>query len=179
MIKKIFLITTILILIFTISFISANYQFPGSIDVIEFYNQVETPYLEGHGLERINNNFVIDGCGEGTILDTVTNFCWIKDLKQTDKLNWDSAKNYCENLNFSGQENWQLANRDKLSSIVNYNTNICDALEKFGFINCVEDLYWVDDRSGNQAWTINFSNGEVKVRGVSSKNGRPVCFFKN
>ncbi len=67
----------------------------------------------GYGL----NDFVDNG--DGTISDRATGLTWM----QADSgvgLDWASALNYCESLEYAGQNDWRLPDAKELHSIVDY-----------------------------------------------------------
>ncbi|MFH1187747.1 MAG: DUF1566 domain-containing protein [bacterium] len=59
----------------------------------------------------MNNN-------DGTITDTSTGLMWQQAI--TEKMIWEDAINYCENLSLGGYSDWRLPNKNELQSIVDY-----------------------------------------------------------
>jgi hypothetical protein len=63
------------------------------------------------------NDFVDNS--DGTITDQATGLTWM----QADSglgMDWESALNYCETLDFAGSSDWRLPNAKELQSIVDY-----------------------------------------------------------
>lgn len=70
---------------------------------------------------RTSDEFVVDGCGSGTILDLQTGFCWEKDFGVTTYA-WTDAITQCSNLNFASHTDWRLSNLAEFESILDENT---------------------------------------------------------
>jgi hypothetical protein len=101
--------------------------------------------FSGVALERDSTDFIIDGCGSGTMLDTVTNRCWQKDLNSNGNKQWSTsttydeptwnltnnnytypvgrvksdypAFEYCDDLVLGGNSNWKLPSRKEFFSL--------------------------------------------------------------
>jgi hypothetical protein len=97
------------------------------------------------GLERNSTDFRSNGCGTGTMLDTVTNRCWQKDLNSIGTKQWATnsayteptwnltnnnytypvgrvksdypAFEYCDDLVLGGNSNWKLPSRKELFTL--------------------------------------------------------------
>jgi hypothetical protein len=61
--------------------------------------------------------------GDGTATDNVTGLTWQKD--QYPASEWETALNYCENLQLDGHNDWRLPNIRELESIRIQNANYC------------------------------------------------------
>ena len=101
----------------------------------------------GYALERTSNEFIVEGCGAGTMQDTVTGLCWDKNMNhngstlQWSTVNtyvepiWDNinknytypigrvksdypAFSYCEDLSLGGQTDWRLPSRNELHTLI-------------------------------------------------------------
>ncbi len=68
----------------------------------------------GYGINNFADN------GDSTISDAATGLTWMKNDSGS-TMNWESALNYCENLNYAGRDDWRLPNAKELQSIVDYN----------------------------------------------------------
>jgi hypothetical protein len=101
--------------------------------------------FSGVALERDSTDFISDGCGTGTMLDTVTNRCWQKDLNSIGTKQWATNSAYteptwnltnnnytypvgrvksdypafesCDDLVLGGNSNWKLPSRKELFSL--------------------------------------------------------------
>ncbi len=100
----------------------------------------------GLALERESNEFIVDGCGEGTMLDTLTGLCWIKNMSlggslawainssypepvfniSTKSYDWPSGRvdtdypafKYCNDLVLGGRDDWRLPSKKELFSLI-------------------------------------------------------------
>jgi hypothetical protein len=69
------------------------------------------------GDKYLINNFVDNG--DGTISDLTTGLMWMKD-DYGESIMWEEALAYCENLKYTGYNDWKLPNVKELQSIVDY-----------------------------------------------------------
>ena len=107
-----------------------------------------------------------------TVKDNLTGLMWQDDSAVTNYTrNWQSAKNYCSNLNLAGQTDWRLPNIRELESITDhsrYNPSLHTA-----FQNVSSNWYWSSITYANnssRAWIVDFYYG---YSGNSVKNGSP------
>ena len=106
-----------------------------------------------------NGRFVVNS---QVITDTETGLVWSKETKNTE-VNWQEAKNYCENLTTGWKTNWRLPNKTELRSIVNRSCHSPVTYSEFD--NTVgSNLYWSStttaDSTGH-AWVLNFDYGNA------------------
>ena len=100
-------------------------EIPCSLPGEDFYGQ-DANY---QGLEQ---KFTVQEIsGDKVVIDENTGLMWMQGTADTnndgkiddnDKLDWQSAVNYCENLNYAGYDDWRLPTLFELSTIVNYGT---------------------------------------------------------
>jgi len=114
---------------------------------------------------------------DGTITDQLTGLTW---QKCSDGQNygvasdcssgsstlhpWAAALNHCETLNFAGQTDWRLPDRNELSSIVDVNQHPNAAVDPTAFPNTSLLKYWTsttDSAAPVYAWEILFDYGDV------------------
>jgi len=62
------------------------------------------------------NHLLING--DGTVTDTTTGLMWQR--ATAGEMKWEAAISYCEDLNFSGYDDWRLPNLKELRSIVDF-----------------------------------------------------------
>lgn len=101
----------------------------------------------GFAFERTSNEFIVDGCGSGTVLDTVTALCWQKDLSSAGvatkawatstayaQPTWDNSTKtysypsaakanypvfaYCEDLSLGGNTDWRVPSISEYYTLV-------------------------------------------------------------
>ncbi|WP_308984294.1 DUF1566 domain-containing protein [Thalassobacterium sedimentorum] len=73
-------------------------------------------YVRGnhdYGINRFIDN------GDGTITDEATGLTWMQSDSKVG-MNWPSALEYAENLEFAGHSDWRLPNAKELQSIIDY-----------------------------------------------------------
>jgi len=82
-------------------------------------NSAKTFYvLYVRGSNSYGQNDFVDQ-GNGVILDNATGLTWMQADSQTG-MDWQSALEYCETMDFSGETDWRLPNIKELQSIVDY-----------------------------------------------------------
>lgn len=74
----------------------------------DFYGQ-DASYLKGQTMTYTDN-------GDSTVTDNNTELMW-QQVPISDKLSWEDAKEYCENLVFAGYDDWRLPNIKELFSL--------------------------------------------------------------
>lgn len=167
--KKIIFITvltlfTILLSLFTFSYYTNTAKF--------FEDSRKADGFSGYALEREANDFIVDGCGADTMLDTVTGLCWDKSLNRHGTSNWATALTDCSNLNHAGHSDWRLPERDELMTLIDEiggDGSTCTTLSGFGFTGCVNDYYWASNvyqPNTASAWNVGLHNGYVYASGT-------------
>jgi len=129
----------------------------------------------GFALQRSTNEFIINGSGAGTMLDTVTGLTWDMNMnhngvllawatsnayaeptwnKTTKVYSYPSGKanypafSYCEDLIQGNYNDYRLPTRDELMTLINETGgtgSTCTTLSIFGFINCQNSNYWTEE----------------------------------
>jgi hypothetical protein len=115
----------------------------------------------------------------GMVTDSRTNLEWqddysdnSNDIKNT---TWQSAIDYCENLNLDGKSDWRLPNLNELTSLVD-DTRFDPSINS-SFQNTNSYNYWSSSSySGNNgnAWIVNFNDGFQNNNGKVN-NGYVRC----
>ena len=100
----------------------------------------------------------------GVVSDSSTNLEWQDDysdnnnsIKQT---SWQSAIDYCENLNLDGKSDWRLPNINELTSLVD-DTKDNPSLNEM-FQNIYSSYYWSSTSNSNtneSSWIVDFTSG--------------------
>ena len=139
-----------------ISAACANYPmtittFEGNLDPNDNDNKIQPnpDCLWNNNKSLCQDNYLIDGCGIGTILDITTNLCWQRDFNAGGSRNWLNAKNYCESLTLGSHSNWYLPSRLELNSLIDISRNsILIVGENLIFSNVIaENWYWTKTSS--------------------------------
>lgn len=155
-IKKFKIISLLLIIFILSSFFTYGYYTNTSK---YFLDSRKSDGFGGFALERDANDFIVDGCGSGTMLDIITGLCWIKNMNTFGIHNWDNAVTDCSNLDYSGHTDWRLPTRNEfftLTDQIGNSGSTCISLEGIGFINCRDDYYyWLkDEYVSDTGWAI-------------------------
>jgi hypothetical protein len=155
-------------------------------------------YEKNHSAEPARVRFVrgepittiLTDNGDGTISDSGSGLMWSKAV--AGPMTWKEALQYCEGLNDS-YDDWRLPNRNELISIIDYSRNkptdpgAIDPLFVDSNYVTNEELslqYWTattDDNNESNAYTVNFSYGEVSTNNkVFAENimVRPVRYIQ-
>jgi len=98
----------------------------------------------------------------GYKIDEKTFFMWQDVPENRGTLHtWEAAKEYCEELDDSGFEDWWLPSEPELSSIVDISRPKGRKIQK-GFIYFKPRYYWTSSTyawNAPHAWAISFKNG--------------------
>lgn len=169
----------IVVVLFLITIITSLFTFGYYSNINKFLVQEQNNvYVDGKGQHRLAEDFIVDGCGTGTILDTVTGLCWDKNLnvgagtKQWatntaypepvwtgSSYTWGSyvATNYpafkvCDDLTTGGNTDWRMPTRAELLTLIDEigpAGTTCTTLGGFGFTNCQNSYYWSSNQRGS------------------------------
>ena len=107
--------------------------------------------------------------GDSVTIDHNTGLMWAADGDEEgcnwgNQTEWETAIDWCNNLDFAGYTDWRLPNIKELQAIVNYGTN-SPAIDTIYFVNTeYGGNYWSSttvDINISLAWYVNFLNGNV------------------
>jgi hypothetical protein len=118
-------------------------------------------YGTSHAMQATSSQFQVNGCGEGTVLDTVTNICWERNWSgyrsvDGDGVNWTQAVTYCDELTLAGKSDWSLPNLKELRRLMPEHD-----MSQFSYYGATDNGYWKDfgfqftaaDEPGGLIWT--------------------------
>ena len=114
---------------------------------------------EGSGIWSFDH-FSISGSGEQAVTDIVTGLIWQKSFV-TDRT-WQQALSYCEALDYAGQTDWRLPNKNELASLIN--NEVLPPTSDFP--DMPSDGFWSSsshDYNPNFPWLTFFGNGSVST----------------
>lgn len=157
----------------------------------------------GEGQIRLAVDFIEDGCGIDTMLDTVTGLCWTKNLNIANGTrqwaldnsypeptwtgtgySWPSGRsetdypafNECNQLSIGGNSDWRLPTRAELLTLIHEigpSGTTCTTLTNFGFENC-QTMYWSSNQRGSSP---SLAFGVLLNAGVSYGLVKSVSFY--
>lgn len=152
------------IIAFVLLIFSSALIYAVNADIVDYFNQSRT--ADGYGgsaLERNSGDFTTNGCGSGTMLDTITGLCWQQDLGGS-TMNWTDAQLNCTDSSTAGHSDWRLPTRNELFTLIDQigsSGATCTTLGGFGFTNCANSYYWSEtEYSASSAWDVGFSLGD-------------------
>ena len=141
----------------------------------------------------------IDGCGPSTVLDTMTNTCFMRNWSTGGTRTWTNAITYCRELalcndgtfveggDCSGNdgvysEEWDLPTRHELLRVVDYglpNSPLIVGRANNIFEDVQSTIYWSSSRrDASSAWFVYLDDGHVINVGVSNFGG-VVCVSRS
>lgn len=179
-------IIKIVLVLSLISYFLFLFSFAYYSNINKFFLEQQNSYVDGEGQHRLAEDFIIDGCGTGTILDIVTGLCWLKNMNTFELQNWTNAFVDCSSLDYVGHTNWKLPSRAELLSLIDEigpSGTTCITLESFGFINCKDHYYWSSNSmatNNDRRFTIYFyNNGYCSNRDKSYDGYHVTCVRRN
>ena len=97
------------------SYTGVSHKVKGMIAYMKVYNRITNEvYTENSFSADILDRFIREG---SVVVDNTYMLMWQDDIV-SDKMTWDNAKNYCENLTLHSYSDWYLPNQSELSSLV-------------------------------------------------------------
>ena len=119
-----------------------------------------------YGVNRFEDN------GDGTVTDHATGLTWTK-ADSGEGMDWPSALEYAEELEFAGQDDWRLPNAKELQSILDYSRSP-DTTDSAA-IDPIFDATMIRNEGGDEDYAFYWT-------GTSHKSGRgaaaavEICF---
>lgn len=159
-------------------------------------------------LERENDDFITNGCGSGTMLDTVTGLCWQKDMGNSRVWSTDNsysqptwsdinknysypsgkanypAFSYCDDLVLGDNDDWRMPSSNELMTLIDEIGALgstCAKLLTFGFTSCNVDYRSSDEYKTipTAAWIVQFNVGKSNVATAKNTNGKYILCVRN
>jgi hypothetical protein len=97
---------------------------------------------------------------DGTVTDKVSGLMWQK-VSPDNKMTWEKALEYCENLIFANYTDWRLPTEKELRSLVD-STRYDPAINTMYFPDAFSSFYWSSTSVAAQtncAWAVDFDQG--------------------
>lgn len=146
------------------SFSGRSYSVNGSIVYLKVYNRITSEVYR-------EDNFTIDVLDRfkrenSVVIDNAYMLMW-QDDSISDKMTWNNAKSYCENLTLNDYNDWYLPNQSQLSSLVKYQSKSGGGIDYTKsqtydiFENITNEIYFTSTEYpyGYSAEVISFHNG--------------------
>jgi len=128
------------------------------------------PTSEIANIQTNQNNYTIRAL---TVIDNITQLEWQKDDDNI-KRNWNSAWDFCADLDLDNHDDWRLPSIVELSSIIDYSSSIPPLINELAFINTDPDFYWSATSNASNsvfAWVVLFGSG------IIDNGGKSLAFF--
>jgi len=141
-------------------------SFEGHLDVNDGNDALLEPDMDcvfSDYKDHCEGNFIVDGCGTGTVLDTGTGLCWQRNMG-TSKMSWAAGINYCDTSTLAGHNDWRLPLKQELFTIVDMSRSLPVIVGGNGnkFTGVQLTNYWTATShlaSSNSAWHVSFAWG--------------------
>lgn len=124
------------------------------------------------------SNYVVDGCGSGTVLDIGTGLCWQRNFGSGGQRNWTNAKSYCDSLVLGGHSDWYLPSRQEFETIVDLTRTAPHIAggNNNKFTSVVSSYYWTKTTYGPSTTNAFYVRLDYGTSSVTSKtNGYYVA----
>jgi len=106
----------------------------------------------------------VDALDGSAVLDKETGLVWVKSPDATPRA-WQTASDYCADLNLGGRKGWRLPTREELGSLIDPNSSGGTKLPSgHPFQNVEAETYWsstVHSGDAAYAWGVNMASGSV------------------
>lgn len=132
----------------------------------DLYGQ-DAHYLKGGTMNYTDNN-------DETVTDNVTGLMW-QQIPSSEDFSWEDAKEYCENLELAGYDNWRMPNLKELFSISDFSSGWpyinTDYFELASSEVTKDEQFWSSnlyvgvtvERQDNAAFGVNHVTGHIKT----------------
>ena len=117
------------------------------------------------------NDFVDNG--NGTVTDKATGLTWTQNDSGS-SLDWETALNYCADLDYAGITDWRLPNAKELQSIVDYSRSPDGS--NSAAINPVFDISTITNKAGQADYPAFWSSTTHVSANGSGRSGVYVTF---
>ncbi len=117
-------------------------------------------FAYGGDSDRVDKNFIRDEKRE-VVLDKKSNKIYY-DATPSAKMDYYSAIEYCDKMDYLGYDNWRVPTKDELKSLLELSRSYISI--KHAFKNIQKGIYWsaTKDRY-KQAWYIDFDLGRYST----------------
>lgn len=116
-------------------------------------------------------NIFVDN-GDGTVIDQATGLTWTQNDSGTG-MDWSSAFNYCESLDYAGITDWRLPNAKELQSIVDYSRSP-DATNSAA-IDSIFDVSTITNEAGQADYPF-FWSSTTHANQMGGRNAAYIAF---
>jgi hypothetical protein len=199
--KKVFTALLVSLLVFSSVFGAVYYSDVGEFLRLSRAVSNSSIYGDVQSMYATSSQFQLNGCGDETVLDKVTNICWEQnwsgfkgsgfDHDADGAVNWSQAVAYCDNLTLGTRSDWTLPTVKELRRFIpehlyNYYNDVANQyIEDLGFVDTHPGgLYWAKTEnnnidSNNRAWYVNLIDGYDSNNLQAFDSFRAVCSVRN
>lgn len=103
--------------------------------------------------EARDGNFIASD--DGTVWDQRTNLLWAAGDNGAN-VNWQEAKDYCDNYNGGGYSGWRMPTKDELKGLYDRSTFGNNGFRITKLIKLTGGFLWTSEIQGSQATVVNF-----------------------
>jgi len=97
-----------------------------------------------------------------TVLDNLTGLMWVRNANIWGLLTWSNAVDSCNNLVWSGYDDWRMPNRRELESMIDYGQRNPALPPRHPFTDVELERYWTSSSLGvGNAWGVDLDTGAV------------------
>lgn len=185
-----YLISTTMALLCLSSYAQLSYRINATGQVLcydEQGNVIAAP-AQGENLYGQDANYLrgvemsFEDNGDGTITDTNTGLMW-QQTPPAEGMTWYQAKEYCENLEFGGYDDWRMPTLKELFSISNFSEGWPYIDREYFDLSSEhiskDEQYWADNKYVGQtvegrddaAFGVNHVTGHIKAYPAGSQMG--------
>lgn len=139
-------------------------------------NEIDAPSegdsLYGQDAQYVGVTQSLTDNGDGTITDNNTGFMW-QQTSEFDRISFDEALEYVENLELGGYDDWRLPTIDELYSIANFDGELLLEGDSTPYLDTNYFYFEYDERMmfAGQFWSSTIYNGPIQDDGKQGAFG--------
>ncbi len=150
---------------------TVEFNRPNNVAMLYKSNKFAVRAVRGTEISLTGGGGRFTDIGDNTVIDNYTGLMWEQKTpsNKSDKLIWNSALSYCENLTLKGYDDWHLPNMNELLTLVDFKKSGPPFIDTDFFPNTYRDpgdgssfYYWSSTPIAYpecKAFHMNFENG--------------------
>ena len=116
--------------------------------------------------------------GDGTVTDRVANLMWLQETDAEGR-DWESSIQYCEDLEFSGYDDWKLPHNKELTSLVDLRRQKPAIDTEFFPDTDYKAYYWSRTPETRDAFRNMMSETTIQPEDMDFNNAHENAFFQS